>query len=218
MATASTPPPTYRTFADVLARLGDIPLERIRLTPTPGTATEEDAFQSKERFGRLCELVDGTLVEKPVGYYEPFVASEMGFALRTFLQQHDLGFILGADGMIRVEPKQIREPDVSFFSWDHFPNRRLPPGAALDITPDLAVEVLSPSNTKKEMDRKRREYFLGGTRLVWEIDPDKRTVRVYTAPDESTLLRETRTLDGGSVLPGFRLPIKDLFTRPGQRS
>jgi Uma2 family endonuclease len=87
----------------------------------------------------------------------------------------------------------------------------------LNVVPDLAVEVLSPSNTKREMEQKRREYFLGGCRLVWEIDPVKRTARVYTAPDESKLVREKGTLDGGDVLPGFRLPLARLFARAGKR-
>jgi Uma2 family endonuclease len=217
MANASPPPVGYETFAEVLARLGDIPPERIRLRPPPGTATEADAIHSKARFGRLCELVDGTLVEKPMGYYESRVAAVFTYFIETFLGQHDLGIVLGADGMVRVDPGQIREPDVSFFSWDHFPNRVLPPGAVLDMTPDLAIEILSPSNTKSEMARKRRELFLGGTRLVWEVDAEKQTVRVYTAPDESTLLRQNRTLDGGSVLPGFSLPLRQLFDRAGQR-
>jgi hypothetical protein len=64
---------------------------------------------------------------------------------------------------------------------------------------------------------KRREYFAGGTRLVWEVDPEERTVRVYTTARRSTLLRESDTLDGGAVLPGFRLPIRRLFARAGRR-
>jgi Uma2 family endonuclease len=216
MATSS-PPPGYETFAEVLAYLGDIPPERIRLRPPPGTATEDDAIHSKARFGRLCELVDGTLVEKPVGYYESRVAAVLGRFIEGFLEEHDLGIVLGAAGMVRVEPGQIREPDVSFFSWSHFPKRLLPRVEILDMTPDLAVEVLSPGNTKAEMARKRREYFLGGAQLVWEVDPEKRTVRVYTAPDESTLLRQNRTLDGGNVLPGFSLSIQHWFDRVGKR-
>ena len=93
--------------------------------------------------------------------------------------------------MLRMRPDRCGCRTCPFFSWDHFPNKILPAGAILDLTPDLAIEVLSPRNTKREMARKRREYFLGGTRLVWEVDPNKRTVRVYTAPDESALLRRT---------------------------
>src|SRR5205085_5123124 len=136
--------------------------------------------------------------------------------LEAFLGEHDLGILLGESGMIRVEPRQVRMPDVSFFSWDQFRGRVLPPGSILNRVPDLAVEVLSPSNTKKEMARKRKEYFMGGCTLVWEIDPIKRTVRVYTAPDESKLVREKGSLDGGTVLPGFKLRIAALFKRAGR--
>jgi Uma2 family endonuclease len=81
----------------------------------------------------------------------------------------------------------------------------------------LAVEILSPSNTRDEMRRKRQEYFAGGCRLVWEVEPEERTVRVYTSPTRSTLLRENQTLDGGDVLPGFTLPIRRWFARAGRR-
>ena len=77
--------------------------------------------------------------------------------------------------------------------------------------PDLAVEVLSESNTAEEMARKLREYFAAGVRLVWMIDPRDRTATVFTGPELSRMLDETHTLDGGDVLPGFQLPLRDLF-------
>ena len=80
------------------------------------------------------------------------------------------------------------------------------------LPPDLAVEVLSPSNTKKEMERKRLEYFKAGTRLVWEIDPESRTATAYTDPEKHTLLHETESLNGGDVLPGFSLSLAELFS------
>ena len=107
---------------------------------------------------------------------------------------------------------------MAFYSWRLFPDRVLPAGQILEVVPDLAVEILSPSNTKAEMARKRKEYFLGDCKLVWEIDPIKKTVRDYTAPDESRLVRERGTLDGGKVLPGFTLPVAQLFARAGKRS
>jgi Uma2 family endonuclease len=79
------------------------------------------------------------------------------------------------------------------------------------VAPDLAVEVLSRSNTPREMARKRREYCEAGTRLVWEVDPAARTVTVFTSPERFTVLDATQTLDGGSVLPGFTLALADLF-------
>ena len=109
-------------------------------------------------------------------------------------------------------------PDVSFFSWSHFPGRKLPTGQVLNVVPDLAVEILSPSNTWEEMARKRREYFAGGAKLVWQADPATRSVEVFTAADASTTLDENASLDGGDVLPGFTLPIRDWFARAGDRA
>ena len=207
----------FERASDLLERLGDIPLERIRLRPPPGTATEEDALRAESRYNRLCELIDGTLVEKAVGWYESRLAGVIFSIIEQFSQEHDLGFVTGEAGLTRVEPGQLRMPDVSFYSWSHFPDHLLPAGQILDVVPDLAIEVLSPSNTRKEMERKRKEYFLGGTSLVWEIDPHKKTVRVYTAPDDSRLVRVKGTLDGGTVLPGFRLVVAELFRRAGAR-
>jgi Uma2 family endonuclease len=82
-----------------------------------------------------------------------------------------------------------------------------------DLAPDLAIEVLSKHNTKAEMRRKLKEYFLTGVELVWFVDPARRTVQVYTSPDESHTVREDEKLDGGNVLPGFKLPMRKLFAR-----
>ena len=81
------------------------------------------------------------------------------------------------------------------------------------LVPDLAVEVLSEGNTVPEMDRKRREYFRAGVRLVWLVDPEARTVAVFTGPDQHSTLGETDLLDGGAVLPGFTLSLAELFAR-----
>jgi Uma2 family endonuclease len=207
----------YENLSELLDRLGDIPPKRIRLNPWPGTATEQDVIQAEGRFNRLCELIDGTLVEKAMGFYESRVGGVLYHKIEDYLEVNDFGIVFTADAMMRVEPGQVRLPDVSFFSWDQFPNRRLPAGQILDRVPDLAVEVLSPSNTKNEMERKRREYLLNGCKLVWEVDPVKKTVRVYTAPDESKLIRERGTIEGGDVLLGFKLPVAELFARAGER-
>jgi Uma2 family endonuclease len=208
---------TTDTFADLLKQLGDIPASRILMCPSPGTATEKDVIQVEARTNRLCELIDGVLVEKPMGWFESRLAVVLAYYLEAFLEKRDLGFVIGEAGMLRVVHGQVRLPDVSFFSWKHFPNRRLPLGAILDRTPDLAVEILSEGNTPKEMARKRREYFAGGTKLVWQVDPELRTVAVYTSPRKFTVLHENDTLEGGRVLPGFDLSIKQWFTRAGRR-
>jgi Uma2 family endonuclease len=104
-------------------------------------------------------------------------------------------------------------PDVAFITWKQLPNRKLPNEPIASLIPELAVEVLSESNTRGEMERKLREYFFTGTQLVWIVDPFQRTVDVHTAPDRFTRLKEGEILDGGDVLPGFQLPLERLFAR-----
>ena len=205
--------PVDWTVADMLTHLGGIPLDRIRLHPPPGMATEEDVHRSKSRFNRICELIDGILVEKTVGYYESLLAVEIIFSLKLFLEENDLGIVLGADGTLRILPKQIRIPDVCFIRWDQFPNRELPREPAPALAPDLAVEVLSKGNTKAEMQRKLHDYFTAGVRLVWYVDPRTQTARSYTAVDQCTDVGPQQSLAGGDVLPGFELSLQDLFAK-----
>ena len=205
------------TVADLIERLGGIPASRILLHPAPGTATEKDVIEAEARTDRLCELWDGVLVDKPIGYFESRLAAILIHFIESYLEQNDIGFVLAPDAMLRVLPNQVRLPDVSYFSWEHFPNRILPPGAILDRVPDLAVEIVSPTNTAEEMKRKRREYFRGGAKLVWEVDPPAPTVAVYSGPKKHITLTENDTLDGGTVLPGFELPVKRWFARAGRR-
>ncbi len=214
MTLATLPAATIETVADLLESLGDIPPERIRMRRLPGTATEEDvlAIHASER--RLCELVDGVLVEKLTGYDESRLGAEFIYALIEFLRRHNLGTAAGADGMLRLLTGLVRIPDVSFVRWEHLPQSY---GAIPPVAPDLAVEILSESNTPKEMDRKLREYFDAGTQLVWYVDPKARTVTVYTAPDQFVVLDESQTLDGGNVLPGLEIPLRELFERASRR-
>ena len=217
MATAASGLPVYWTVADLHDHLGHIPLQRIRLYPPPGTAVLADVLTVQAQEDRLCELVDGVLVEKTVGYYESRLALLIGYFLEDFLEQHDLGIVLGADGMLQLLHDQVRIPDVSFFSWMHFPNRELPSEPIPRLVPDLAVEVLSASNTVQEMHRKLQEYFAAGTQLVWYVNPEMQRITVYTAPEQWLELGIEDVLDGGDVLPGFQLPIRDLFDRAGRR-
>lgn len=205
---------TEWTVGDLYRRFGPIPLSRMKLDPFPGTATEADAAAIDDRGERLCELVDGILVEKTVGAEESYIAGLVLTFLNIFVIPRRLGFVYGADGMMRLRPDLVRIPDVSFVPRERTPNGRLPSGPFCLYVPTLAVEVLSPGNTKKEMAEKLLDYFGAGVELVWYVDPAKKTVRVYSGPNESRLLREKNTLDGGPVLPGFALPLRELFAEP----
>lgn len=200
--------PPVRTVADLLRRLGDIPPDRVRFNPIPGTATVEDLLREENR---RCELVEGTLVEKPVGLEESFLAGWLLTTINNFVLARNLGAVTGGAGLMELPGGPVRGPDVAFTSWGRMANRRRPADPIPELVPDLAVEVLSRSNTVGEMARKRDEYFRAGVRLVWEIDPRARTVRVYTAVDQFRDLTPADALDGGSVLPGFTLPLARLF-------
>jgi Uma2 family endonuclease len=200
-------------LGDLLKRLGNIPPARVRLHPTPGTATEKDVLRVLDDENQPCELIEGTLVEKPMGYEE----SEIACLLSTFLNNHvrprKLGIITGADGTVRLFPGLVRIPDVAFASWSCFPGRKRPKARIPHVAPDLVVEVLSKTNTKAEMTKKLEEYFEAGVRLVWIVDPRREIVRAYTAVDQSVLVKHGQALDGGAVLPGFVLRLDELFVR-----
>jgi Uma2 family endonuclease len=203
------PPRRFDNGAEWLAALGGVPLERIIFDPWPGTATEADLLRFVERDKRLCELIDGTLVEKPVGYWEGIIAANLINLLAGFVNPRHLGAISGADSTMRMKSGRVRLPDVGFTSTGRLPKTLDP---IPNLAPDLAAEVLSDSNTRAEIDQKLKEYFQSGTRLAWIIDPPTRTVAVYLKPGEAhRILSEYELLDGADVLPGFTAAVAELF-------
>ncbi len=207
----AAPPLEWVTVADLWDRLGNVPLERIHLIPRPGTATEQDVLDQIDHADRICELVDGVLVEKTMGYKESVLAGAIIEFLRRFVRKHKLGIVTGEGGTLKILPLQVRIPDVAFIGWHRFPGGKLPEAPIPAVSPDLAVEVLSEGNTEREMRRKLNEYFTAGVRLVWYVDPRTRTAAVYTSPQQCTVLGEADVLTGGDVLPGFELPLRELF-------
>jgi Uma2 family endonuclease len=199
------------TLADALDQLGNIPAERILYYPALGTATEEDVLEVERRTGLAPELIDGILVEKAVGYLESRLAVRLILVLEAFVETRKLGIVLGEGGALRILANQVRVPDVCYISREKFPGGELPDVPIPGIAPDLAVEILSRSNTRGEMQRKLHDYFTAGVRLVWYIDPRTKTCRVYTSPDDCTTFGEHDTLDGGDLLPGFTLKLTELF-------
>lgn len=200
-----------RRVGELLERLGRVPADRVRLDPAPGTATLGDVDYIRAQEGVLCELVDGVLVEKPMGYRESMVGSTVGRRLGNHVGELGLGFVTGSDGGMQLALGLMRMPDIAFLSNER---RKL----ILDllaaypaIGPDLAIEILSESNTPGEMLRKRREYFAAGTRLVWEIDLQQRCAFVYTDPENATRVSEAEFLDADAVVSGFKIRVGDAF-------
>src|SRR5437879_5521445 len=118
--------PARRTMADLLERLGNVPLDRIRVAPAPGKATVTDVTRILDKEGIICELVDGVLLEKPTGMHESLLAVYLARVIDNYVRPRNLGIVLGADGTIQIKLKLVRIPDVSFIGWDRFPGRKLP--------------------------------------------------------------------------------------------
>jgi Uma2 family endonuclease len=211
MASAAVNAPEIKNLADLVHRLGDVPLDRIRFHPPPGTATVVDVQRLQEQEGITCELIEGVLLEKAMGYGESSLASLILELVNSFVRTHNLGLVAGADGTLQIMPDLVRVPDVSFTSWDRLPGRRRPTAPVPQIVPNLAIEILSRSNTAAEMAAKRRDYFAAGVQLVWEFEPDTRTVAVYSSVSQMQTLKSSDTLDGGAVLPGFKLALAAVF-------
>lgn len=217
MSSTSVVLPELETLADLIERLGGIPLRRVRLHPPPGTATEADLLDLARRDDRLYELVEGTMVEKAMGYKESILALVLAGMLRDFVVPRNLGLVSGPDGTVRLFGGLVRIPDVAFASWDRVPGRKMPAEPIPALVPDLAVEVLSEGNTPAEMARKCREYFEAGVRLVWLVDPAARVVTVHDGPEAVTVFDAAQTLDGGLVLPGLVIPLDRLFAELDRR-
>jgi Uma2 family endonuclease len=218
MATVTRPAVLFDTAADMLEYLGDVPPERILVRPAFGTATEEDVAAALDgRPKRLCELVAGFLVEKAMGTREARLATFIARMIDAFASEHDLGLVWGANGPVRLAPGLVRMPDVSFASWDRVPGGELPDDAITGVIPDLAVEVLSRKNTPKEMKRKLGEYFAAGVRLVWLVYPRTQTAEAYSSVTDVRRVGKKQALDGGGVLPGFTLPLPEVFASTRRR-
>lgn len=209
MPATAAPPAAIETVADLLDRLGGIPASRVRMQPTPGTATEADLLRAGKP---VCELIDGTLVEKAVGNHESFLGLYIGGRMLAHALAGKLGVVLGEAGHVRVTSDQLRAPDATFIPWSAFPGGKPPKGQAYwAVAPGLVVEVLSPNNTKAEIDRKLKELFAAGCKLAWVIDPETETAKVYTSAKRFKSYDRTATLDAGKGLPGFTLSLAELF-------
>ena len=205
------------SVADIVESFGDVDLDRIVFDPAPGTATEDDLDRVRRTTGRLCELIDGTLIEKAVSFDAALIASELLTLIRGHTRGKKLGWVVGPDGFVRLGGRlggrRVRAADVSFVSREQVPSGRVERRPAYpDLHPNLAVEVLSPSNRPGELRRKRQDFFEAGTALVWQIDPERGVCEIYTAVDgpDATVAADG-TLDGGDVLPGISIPLADVL-------
>ncbi len=205
------------TLADVQAQLFNLPAGRLYVFPAPGSASLQDCEDTKDSLGVVCELYDGVLVGKSMGYLEGRLAQIISHFLETYLDTHPLGITNGPDGTIRLLGNQVRAPDVSFVEFARIPEGGLTDESIPHIIPNLAVEILSKSNRRAEMERKLNDYFAAGVQLVWYIDAKKQTATVYRSPDSYEIVGIDGILTGGHLLPGFELSLAELFAKAAGR-
>lgn len=169
----------------------------------------------------LYEVVNGEKREvAPMGAFAATIASMLSGWLNAFAAPRKLGFAVTETVFEWSSPtgKQQRRPDVAFVRFDRWqppPDWHDDPPVFL-VVPNLAVEVVSPTNKADEVETKIVDYSAAGVELVWVIYPRQRRVYVHDSPANAKVLLHTDELDGGNVLPGFRLKVADLFTVPGQ--
>jgi Uma2 family endonuclease len=161
----------------------------------------------------LYEVVDGQIEEKIVGAQESEIASLLIEFLAPFIRSHRLGKVSGETLFWINKSKDLqRRPDVAFVSAARWPfNRRAPDTAVWDVVPDLAIEVVSPTNSAVAVQAKIHDYFEVGVRRVWVIYPKQMSIHIYTSTTQIQGLQLGDELDGGDLIPGFRLPLAALF-------
>ncbi len=204
--------PPLRNGDAFRASLGGIPWHRIIFNPPPRTVSGSFYDAIEGRLGEhLVELVDGTLVEKPVGLDESRIAANLLTDLNVVVRQQKLGFVAGEAGTVRMSGGNRRMPDVAVYLRADYPEGQRPKDKVPTLPPRLAVEVLSEDNTPAEIDMKLRELFASGCRLAYVIDPKQQAARRYTSADDVTTVDAAGTLDGGDVVPGFAVKLADIL-------
>jgi Uma2 family endonuclease len=160
------------------------------------------------------ELVGGQLVERRMGSESDWIGLEINYRIRDYLRTNPIGRAFGPTASyqcFRPDREQVRKPDGSFIKLGRLAEGKIPKGH-IRVAPDLAIEVISPNDSYIDVDAKIHEYLDAGVRLVWVINPDNRTVKVYRQDDRRPIeLTEGDRLDGGDVLPGFTCAVTDVF-------
>lgn len=175
--------------------------------------TAEELWALPEEPGVRHELVDGELVKVPgAGALHNLIAALVFELLREFVHARDLGLACtdGVGYILGRAPDRVRIPDASFMSWERVSDEGVPEGF-WPLAPDLAVEVVSPNDRADDVHDKVSEYLDAGARLVWVLWPRRRSVSVHTPRGITRDLGPDEELDGGDVLPGFRVRVAALF-------
>ena len=169
--------------------------------PCHKSVITEEGFPNLPDSGCKYELVDGELDEVPTSFLHDVIIGNI--AARMFPAPGQGGFRMFA-------PNTVRCPDFAFMRKERLPGG-VPPNTLGDEAPDLCAEVISSSERGSQMERKVREYFASGAKLVWHTFPETRRIVVFTSPDEQRTDEADDEIDAGDLLPGVRVRVGDLF-------
>lgn len=178
----------------------------------PTLLTAEDLWKQADD-GYRYELVKGVIHRMPpAGFEHGIRASEIGSLLTVHVKEHKLGCVCSAETGFKISqnPDTVRAPDAAFVSQAAIDEKGIPKGY-WEGAPDLAVEVISPSDTYTEVAGKVDEWLNAGCAMVWVIDPRRETVEVYRSPEDMAVLRGDDILEGQDVIEGFACQVRDLF-------
>ena len=161
----------------------------------------------------LYEIEYGRRVEVPMSVVSAIFGHRIAWEITGYVFEHQLGWVVEECLFILDAGRDLRRrPDVAFVSVQRWPlDKPLPATGDWPVVPDLAIEVLSPHDRFEKMVQKLREYFACGVRQVWVVMPLQRQVYIYSSPTQVRILGEAEELDGGEVVPGFRLKLGEYF-------
>lgn len=169
-----------------------------------------------ENEGRYFERVEGEIVEMaPSGTWSSMIASNVMIKVGAFVMEKRLGLVTGEAGAYDMSDGDTFAPDVAFTTFERirqtYPDGKFPRTGFAALTPDLCVEVKSPTDSKRQLRQKAETYLKAGARMVWLIFPETQTAEVYTPDADVIEIASDGVLDGGAVLPDFSTPLADIF-------
>ena len=179
--------------------------------PTAFKVWTDEELMALPQDGHKRELLQGEIIMSPAGSEHGRISFLIAAAIDRHASQRGLGVVFDSSTGFRLSPDDLLSPDAAFVGRARLTGMKRLPRGFFPGAPDLAVEVLSPSDTPGHTHEKLTQYFSHGTRLAWVINPAERNALVYRTPEADRLLRVTDALDGEDVLPGFRFPLAELF-------